>query len=389
MNRRGMGSVYKRGSIWWAQYWWRGKQHCESSNSTVQKDAIKLLRQRYGEMGKGKFQGHDMERTTFEDLVRIVEQDYRINGLRSIDRMRRALAPLRDFFGSSLAHDITLDRLKDYIEKRQGDPVPNRPDVRLAAASIKYELAILRRGFRLAQKAGKAICPPFPTIRLHNTRQGFFERPQFEAVRRHLSGPLQAVITFAYLTGWRMFDEILSLQWRQVDFHAAIVRLEPNTTKNEEARTFPFRVLPELADLLQQQRERTTAMELATGTIIPWVFHREGKPIKDFRKAWENACKAAGVPGRIPHDFRRTAVRNLERAGVPRSVAKKLTGHKTDSVYNRYAIVSETDLSEGVGKLAALHSSDSQRPDCSGSVVVLSGREGDYRTKRQASKTRN
>src|SRR5262245_12732058 len=71
-----------------------------------------------------------------------------------------------------------------------------------------------------------------------------------------------------------------------------------------------------------------------------------------FRKAWATACRRAGVPGRIPHDFRRTAVRNMEQAGVPRSVAMKLTGHKTESVYRRYAIVSDTDLQEAARRLA-------------------------------------
>ncbi|HYS18212.1 MAG TPA: tyrosine-type recombinase/integrase [Candidatus Binatia bacterium] len=86
--------------------------------------------------------------------------------------------------------------------------------------------------------------------------------------------------------------------------------------------------------------------------MVPSVFHRNGKPIKDYRSAWQNACEAAGLPGRIPHDFRRTAVRNLERAGVSRSVAMKLTGHKTEAVYRRYAIVSEQDLHEAAAKLA-------------------------------------
>ena len=66
--------------------------------------------------------------------------------------------------------------------------------------------------------------------------------------------------------------------------------------------------------------------------------------MKSFWKAWKTACKAAGAPGRIPHDFRRTAVRNLERAGVPRSVAMKMVGHKTEAIYRRYAIVSDSDL---------------------------------------------
>ena len=93
---------------------------------------------------------------------------------------------------------------------------------------------MLRRAFRLAQRAGTAICPPFPTIEVHNTRTGFFEREDFEAVRSHLPSPLQAVVTFGYLTGWRIISEVLSLQWRQVDFKAGMVRLEPDTTKNDD-----------------------------------------------------------------------------------------------------------------------------------------------------------
>jgi integrase len=88
--------------------------------------------------------------------------------------------------------------------------------------------------------------------------------------------------------------------------------------------------------------------------VIPYVFHRRGQPIKSFRKAWANACRRAGLVGMLPHDFRRTAVRNLERAGVPRSVAMKLVGHKTEAMYRRYAIVSQRDLTEGVAKLAML-----------------------------------
>src|SRR5262249_56602381 len=103
-------------------------------------------------------------------------------------------------------------------------------------------------------------------------------------------------------------------------------------------------------------REATRAIERQTGQIIPWVFHVAGAPVgkHDIRKAWRQATRAAGLKGKLPHDFRRTAVRNLERAGVPRSVATKLTGHKTETVYRRYAIVAEADLAEGVAKLASL-----------------------------------
>jgi integrase len=108
--------------------------------------------------------------------------------------------------------------------------------------------------------------------------------------------------------------------------------------------------------------ESTRRLELAIGQIDPWLFHRNGKPIRDFRAAWQSACQRAGLVGRIPHDFRRTAVRNLERAGVPRSAAMKMTGHKTEAVYRRYAIVDESMLKESAVKLAALHVADLGSP---------------------------
>ena len=78
-----------------------------------------------------------------------------------------------------------------------------------------------------------------------------------------------------------------------------------------------------------------------------------GQPIKSFYKSWKTACHAAGCPGRIVHDVRRTAVRNLERAGVPRSTAIRMVGHRTMEIYDRYAITDHAVLQEGSAKLAA------------------------------------
>ncbi|HZM70882.1 MAG TPA: tyrosine-type recombinase/integrase, partial [Candidatus Cryosericum sp.] len=106
--------------------------------------------------------------------------------------------------------------------------------------------------------------------------------------------------------------------------------------------------------LMKQQREAVTALERDTEQIIPWVFPKpDGSPIGSFRKRWITACTTAGVPGLLFHDLRRSAVRNLERAGVSRSAAMKLTGHRTESVYRRYAITDSGDLEEAAAKLAA------------------------------------
>ncbi len=170
----------------------------------------------------------------------------------------------------------------------------------------------------------------------------------------HLPAALRAPVWFAFLTGWRR-GEVLPLQWSQVDWTAGAVRLAPGTTKNREGREFPFRALPQLEALLEEQRAQTRAIEKETGTIIPHVFHRCGRPIRDMGGAWRSACKAGGMQGWLFHDLRRSAVRSMERAGVSRSVAMKLSGHKTMSVFSRYAIADSAALAEGVEKLAKLH----------------------------------
>jgi len=150
---------------------------------------------------------------------------------------------------------------------------------------------------------------------------------------------------------WRIPSEVLLLTWPQVDRTAKTIRLEPGTTKNADGRMLPYGDLPELVEVIDAQW--TVHEQLKTRSVIcPFVFTRDGEPVKAFRRSWHKACAAAGYPSKIPHDFRRTAVRNFERAGVSRSVAMKITAHKTESIYRRYAIVSEGDLREGLGKLA-------------------------------------
>jgi integrase len=117
-------------------------------------------------------------------------------------------------------------------------------------------------------------------------------------------------------------DEGRGGTWTSMRDGCASIRAE---TKNGEGRMFPL--TPELRTVLEAQREMVRNLERATGQIIPWVFVRpNGTRIKNFRHAWKMACKDAGIPGRLVHDFRRTAVRNLERAGVPRSAAMKNSG---------------------------------------------------------------
>jgi len=225
--------------------------------------------------------------------------------------------------------------------------------------AVQYELALLRRAFTLAVQQGRLPSrPAFPHIRVNNARIGFFSPAEFEAVVQELPAPLKNVAVFGYFTGWRK-SEILGLTWGAVDLESGIVRLEPTSsvagtsTKNDHGRTFPAGALPQLVTALRNQRAYTDDVQRRTGQIVPWVFHREGRQIKKMDETWRAACKRAGVPDKLFHDFRRTSARNLLRAGVPEHWAMRLTGHKTTEVFRRYAITSEADLRDAVSRLAA------------------------------------
>jgi hypothetical protein len=250
-----------------------------------------------------------------------------------------------------------------------------RQDQKAANSTINNELAALSRMFTLGIRADKVASKPYiGKLALNNIRKGFFEWEQLYAVLQKLPADLQPATETAYITGWRIHDEIFTRQKHHADLKGrGWLRLDANESKNAEGRNFPFTA--RLREIIEGQLERTKALEKASGRIIPWLFHRNGKPIKTFRRSWLTACVQAGlgtevrssngklikkIGTRIPHDFRRTAVRNLERAGVSRSDAMKMVGHRTESIYRRYAISDERSMKEAAVKLDQFHAFDQQ-----------------------------
>lgn len=349
MPRSGTGRIYQRGNVYWIDYSFRGKRYRESSESTKRGDATALLKKRMGEQSTGKVTGPTEERTTFEDLERAVVDDYKMRRLKSLRRVRGAFKNLRSAFARESVLAITDARVRTYVVDRQQSGA--------ADSTIQNELAALRRGFNLLGLSHK---PKVPNLNPKNARKGFFEAADLERVIRELPTALRPAVRFAYLTGWRK-SEVLALPWSDVDFVGGEVRLWDS--KNDEGRAFPFHALPPLKALLDDQRERTRTIERERGEIIPHVFHRDGHPIRSMDAAWRAACKRAGLAGWLFHDLRRSAVRNLERAGVSRSVAMELTGHKTEAVYRRYAITDSASQAEGVAKLAKLHLQSAGEPE--------------------------
>jgi integrase len=267
-----------------------------------------------------------------DDLI----NDYVVNKRRSLQKAKRSVRHLLDFFKDARAADLTTDKIRAFIKKRQAEGLSN--------AEINRELAALKRALNLVLQAQKIYHKPFiPMLKANNIRRGFFEYPQFIAVREALPEHLRPVVTFAFLTAWRK-EEVLSLQWHQVDPEEGLIRIEPGITKGEEGRQIFLN--RELRFVLKTQWTNRRA-------DCPYVFHRAGRPMKGFRRSWERAVRETSLTGKLFHDFRRTGVRNMIRSMVPERVAMAISGHKTRSVFDRYHIVSDTDLREAARRIDA------------------------------------
>ncbi len=332
-----MGCLYRRGKTYWIKYYRNGKPYAESTHSDKKEVAKRLLQKREGEIAEGKLPGICFEKVTFDELAEEYLTDYRVNERKSFARAEISVRHLRKHFEGYQVPLITTPKIQAYTEQRLNE--------RAAHATVNHELKALRRMLNLGarQTPPKVDRVPYiPMLKENNTRKGFFEHGDFLALRDNLPDYLKGFVTFAYRSGWRL-SEITNLKWRQVDLNQGIVCLEAGETKNDEARTLYLDAELKLVFFEQLKRRRTIER---SGVLLPYVFPNSqgtGKII-NIRKAWHTACQNAKIGNFLFHDFRRTAVRNMVRAGVPERVAMMVSGHKTRSVFERYNIVNSQDL---------------------------------------------
>jgi integrase len=338
-SNRGEGRIWRRGRIWWIQYWSHGRQVRESSHSDLKDAAKRLLRQRLGEVAAGIFSPPRAARIAYEQLRDALIADYSMNRRKWLRRDHDGkpyicgISRLDNFFAGWRSTAITTDAIRSFIKKQQEEGAAN--------GTVNRSLALLRRMFRLAVEDGKLRdVPHFPMLREAPPRKGFLEYAEFQRLRIELPEHLRPVATVGYYTGMRL-GEILGLRWENVSLTDGEIRLDTGSTKNDEPRTIPLSA--DLLEMLKIERQKNPG--------ATFVFVHDGKRIGSFYKAWQSASRRAGLGGLLFHDLRRTGIRNLVRAGVPERVAMAISGHKTRAVFERYNIVSGRDLRDAMGKL--------------------------------------
>jgi integrase len=262
----------------------------------------------------------------------------------------------------------------EYIERRLLEGA--------APATVNRATQMLGQSFNLAINQKRLTTAPFirHLSETANVRQGFYTAAEFDAIVSGLPEYLKDFAHFGYLTGMRS-NQIKTLLWD--DIHGDRIRSRAENVKNRKAHSIDLD-----ADLKELIEKRRTARQIPRpdGTVMlsRYVFHRNGEPIGDFRKAWQTACVMAGLGqflcrdckvtleagrkcpscgqkwtkkvqpqyvGRLFHDFRRTAVRDMVRAGVPESVAMSISGHKTPSMFKRYDITDGRDQRQALRSL--------------------------------------
>ncbi len=332
-----MGHIYKRGRRFYITYYRNGRPRYVSTHSDKISVARRMLRQIEGDLAYGKTPRVTFDKVLIDELLDALIADQERRGKKSVPRTIQAVKFIKNHFGGRYANSLSTADFEEYARARE--------EAGISSSTVNRELNILKSAYRLGQRLTPRLVdlvPYFPLRQVDNVRKGFFEHGDYLALLEALPEYLKPVLRFGYASGWRL-SEIINLTWDRVDLYQRTAWLNPGETKSGEGRVLFLD--DEIYALLTDLHGRRVP-------DCPYVFRQErgGGRIGQYYKSWRKACQKAGIPGKLFHDLRRTAVRNLIQAGIPERVAMEQTGHKTRSIFDRYHIVSPGDLREASKK---------------------------------------
>lgn len=363
----------KQSAVWWMRFSCRGcplhpsgGKHRESTEKTGITDAKRERDKKVGAAASGQIVNPaSAEKVTMDELFELVLTEYRTVPTKKTGRLRKTLYKieselklhLRPFFSGRRAQSLSEADIDTYKDKRRGE--------KASYASINNELAVLTLAFKLGLKKRKItgkLCI-VERYSVDNARTGTFTEQQFHTLCKYLPPDVAAAVEFEFETGWRGNSEVLTRTWGHVDQQAGLIFLEAQETKNAKPRVYPYFENPRVNRIIDEQWSVHQQL-LRRAIMCKWIFHHDGKalfylnekqgqkrPSAYFQNAWNKARLKAGVPNAIPHDFRRAAITRYEAEGISRKVAMQLSGHLTESVYDRYNIPDLSNLKQAVRKL--------------------------------------
>lgn len=342
--RHGSGSLYQQrrrdGTLaptWWTKLYVHGRPVRESTGTDDRDAAERILRERLDRADKG-LPVVRLHTVLFTELLDDLQAHYDSTRRRNPIEAKRRLAPLRAYFKGWRAAEIDAAAWDRYIaDRRRRGAVSN--------ATLNRALCFVVRALRLGLERGRvARVPIIHSLKESAPRQGFVEHDDFEAILKHLDPVVALGCRVAYVLAWRR-SEVFRLERRHVNLDTGALTLD--TSKNGDPRR--AYVPAELVATLRAHLTQVDALQVRLGRVFRRVFvyvdgPQTGRPVGLFRKPWARACRAAGRPGVILHDLRRSGIRNMVRAGVSETVAMKVSGHRTASTFRRYNITSDEDL---------------------------------------------
>lgn len=352
----GDGRVYqprKHGKplgTWYFDLFFRGRRTTRRGFRT-RRDAEQALKAERKRKARGEFLPAEAEALIVESLLDRYLADAIDRGKKSISSMRGRVKLLKNMLGGVRAVDLRLDDVRCYQQERLGSGINK--------ATIDREVAILRAAFRLAYRLESIPKVPYlPFYNVGNVKMRFFEPQETARLIKALPEPMSEIVRFVSLTGWRI-SEVLNLRWENVDMTVREIRL--GTSKNGQPRALVL--AGEVWELIVRRRDASDYEAKRLGNATH-VFHQgggNGISYSSYRKAFVEACEAAGILGKTTHDFRRTVARDLRRAGVSETVCMTITGHESPDVFRRYAIVATKEQEAAFAARAFLLASEEGR----------------------------
>ena len=347
----GTGSLTKIGNTWHVRYYdAAGIRRSESTGTDDEKKAERFRQKRLGQiaagqnvepkknvgaMAKAYFAHLEVKSAAVDQGLPAPTQAWQAKTKRRNYRLqlRRWELHLEDRFAG--ARKVLSNHLDEYITSRRKEGAKD--------PTIQRELSLLQK---MLNHSNVHDLPKFPRLAESLPRQGFAEDAQFEQLRDNIvDSGVRGIVSIAFRYGFRK-EELQNLLCRQVSFAEKSIHLFQGTTKNSQ----PRKVVLDSASL--EEIKEAAKGKGPDDYVFTWTTgNKKGKRIRDFRECWNMACEAAKLPELLFHDLRRSAVRRMVRRGVPPLVARRISGHLTDAIFQRYDITSDQDLALAAEKI--------------------------------------